>query len=220
MAMSNSFTYPIPDERSASAPGSATRNKAPIANALHPLLSALPPRAKILEIASGTGEHIEHLASLYPNLQFFPSEARIEVLDSLRRISERQPNVQHPHELNVFDETHWSNIEHHGPFEVILAFNLIHISPPTLTPLLVSHSARLAPCLVLYGAFKIDGRFVSEGDRRFDESLKSRDWGWGLKDLREVEREAGRVGFGGWKLVEMPAGNWVVVVTKRRGGED
>ncbi|GAO50266.1 DUF938-domain-containing protein [Saitoella complicata NRRL Y-17804] len=216
--MSNS--YPIPDDRSASAPGSATRNKVPIANALYPLLSSLPPASKILEIASGTGEHIEYLASLYPTLQFFPTEARIDMLDSLRRISERQPNVQRPHELHVFDSTHWANIEEEGPFDVVLAFNLIHIGHPTLTPLLLSHSARLAPGLVLYGAFKIDGRFMSEGDKKFDESLKSRDPEWGLREMREIEGEARRVGFGAWEVAEMPAGNWVVVVTKGRGGGD
>ena len=49
----------------------AERNKQPIALEL---LQLLPPRARVLEIASGTGQHAEHFALLLPQATWQPTD--------------------------------------------------------------------------------------------------------------------------------------------------
>ena len=49
----------------------ATRNREPILDVLR---RHLPARGQVLEIASGTGEHIVHFAQSLPGLDFQPSD--------------------------------------------------------------------------------------------------------------------------------------------------
>ena len=49
----------------------AARNRQPILDVLRP---RLPAHGLVLEIASGTGEHIVHFAEAFPGLDFQPSD--------------------------------------------------------------------------------------------------------------------------------------------------
>src|SRR5262245_42546840 len=49
----------------------AARNRQPILDALE---LHLPPRGLVLEVASGTGEHVAHFAQSCPALTFQPSD--------------------------------------------------------------------------------------------------------------------------------------------------
>ena len=49
----------------------AARNRGPIADVLG---RHLPPTGRVLEGASGSGQHVAHLAPLHPGLQFQPTE--------------------------------------------------------------------------------------------------------------------------------------------------
>ena len=55
---------------------SADRNKEPIAAVLsrHPPFSIAAQPAACLEIASGTGQHVAHLAATFPHITFQPTE--------------------------------------------------------------------------------------------------------------------------------------------------
>lgn len=58
----------------------ALRNRDPILEVLRP---ALPPAGLILELASGTGEHITHFARALPHLQWQPSDPSPEARASI-----------------------------------------------------------------------------------------------------------------------------------------
>ena len=58
---------------------SAARNRDPL---LQALLPHLPPRGTVLEVASGTGEHVAHFAAALPNLHWQPSDP-----DAARRVA-------------------------------------------------------------------------------------------------------------------------------------
>ena len=49
----------------------AARNREPIAQVL---ADELPAVGKVLEVASGTGEHVLHFAAKFPQLQWQPSD--------------------------------------------------------------------------------------------------------------------------------------------------
>src|SRR3954452_14078946 len=111
----------IPPTRS-SAP-SAERNKEPI---LAVLRTILPATGLVLEIASGTGQHVAHFASALPHLVWQPTERDARQSESIAAwiADPPLPNVLPPLELDV----------QHRPWPVdsavaIVCINMIHISP-------------------------------------------------------------------------------------------
>ena len=57
----------------------------------------------------------------------------------------------------------------------------------------------------------IDNVHTAKSNARFDESLKSRDPSWGLRDLDDVIEAAAGAGLIFEKTVEMPANNLSVI---------
>lgn len=170
----------------------------------------------VLEIASGFGEAISYLADIHPEVIFVPSDAQDIFLNRLLEISEKHANMREPLLLNVFSDTQWKVIANRGPFDCILAFNLVHLIPWEGTKLLFQEANRILDgspgVLALYGAFKRNGEFVSLNDRAFDEDIRSRDPRWGLRDLEEVTQVATEHGFRKEEIIEMPKGNWMLIL--------
>lgn len=71
---------PTPDRRLVSP--SAERNKGPVADVLK---SILPLHGKVIEISSGTGQHVVHFAREMPGLTWQPSECDEPSLKSIER---------------------------------------------------------------------------------------------------------------------------------------
>jgi hypothetical protein len=82
---------------------SAERNKGPVAEALR---QALPDRGLVLEIGSGTGQHIVHFAREAPHLTWQPSERDAECLRSIALwlAAEGPANVLAPLRLDVSEQ--------------------------------------------------------------------------------------------------------------------
>src|SRR3954468_14405056 len=80
----------------------AERNKVPILTVLERFL---PPRGVVLEIASGTGQHVVHFARAHPALTWQPSEADGRSRAWLTAWLEREPlpNVRAPIPLDVHE---------------------------------------------------------------------------------------------------------------------
>jgi tRNA G46 methylase TrmB len=78
----------------------AERNKGPI---LDVLARVLPRRGVVLEIASGTGQHVIHFAKALSELTWQPSDPDAELRESiaLRVGAERLANVNPPIDLDV-----------------------------------------------------------------------------------------------------------------------
>jgi hypothetical protein len=66
----------------------------------------------------------------------------------------------------------------------------------------------------LYGPFNRDGRYTSDSNRAFDESLKARDPAMGVRNDQDVMELAARSGFTFAADYAMPAWNRLLVWTK------
>lgn len=189
----------------------AERNKQPILDAIRPWL---PTAGTVLEIASGTGQHVLHFARALPALTWQPTDTDEQLLAAVaRRVREAGlPNLLAPRRFDVLDSD-WPVQE----VAAVVCINMIHIAPWPATEALMSGAARvLAPRapLFLYGPYKRGGRHTAPSNEVFDRSLRARNPEWGVRDLDDVARCAGRCGFELAEAVVMPANNFTVVFTR------
>jgi SAM-dependent methyltransferase len=187
---------------------SAERNKEPI---LEVLRRFLPSHGLVLEIGSGTGQHVAHFAKAFPDITFQPSE-----MDSSRHASiaawirhEGLANVKSPVSFDV-SRLPWPV----DRADAIVCINVLHISPWAATLGLMAGAGKLLPprgVLVTYGPYKQEGRHTAPSNESFDASLRSRDPRWGVRDLEEVAAAAKREGLDVAETIAMPANNFTLV---------
>jgi len=185
---------------------SAERNKGPI---LEVARRVLPARGLVLEIGSGTGQHVAHFAAALPSLGFQPSELDTARHPSIRAWIRELENVRPPIALDA--------TRHPWPIaaaDAIICINVIHISPWRTTLALMDGAGGLLASggvLVTYGPYRRGGRHTSPSNAEFDASLKSRNPEWGVRDMEEVEAAADRAGLRLEETVGMPANNFTLV---------
>lgn len=187
----------------------AARNRQPICDVLQRLL---PARAHVLEVASGSGEHAVHCARALPGWQWQPSDTQAAALASIEawRAHSGLGNLAAPIRLDITETGAWPA----GPFDAIVAINLVHISPWRVTEALMAMAAeRLVPggMLYLYGPYRRNGEHTAPSNAAFDTDLQRRDPHWGVRDLEAVAAEAQRHGLQLGAVMEMPANNLSVV---------
>jgi len=66
----------------------------------------------------------------------------------------------------------------------------------------------------LYGPFKSNGSHTAPSNKDFDQSLRARDPSWGIREIEDVGEKAQKNGFGDLKITEMPANNFVLVLSR------
>jgi cyclopropane fatty-acyl-phospholipid synthase-like methyltransferase len=186
----------------------AARNRQPIFDVLSTIL---PEQARILEVASGSGEHGVHAAGAKPGWVWQPSDPNPEARSSISAWREHAglDNLCEPLPLDV------SGIWPAGPFDAVVAINLVHISPWEVTEALMARSAqrlREGGVVYLYGPYRRDGRHTAQSNAAFDADLKARDPSWGVRDLERVVDEAQQHGFMLEQTIAMPANNFSVVL--------
>ena len=189
----------------------AERNKDPILTVLE---TVLPQSGSVLEIASGTGQHVCFFAAALPNIRWQPTEPDAASREAIEaRIREAGlSNVEPPLGLDVH-EPRWPVA---AEYDAVLCINMIHISPWTSTNALCIGAARhlrTGGKLVLYGPYLEDGTAV-KSNLDFDATLKRRNLEWGLRDIEEVTRTAALHGLQRQQIVRMPANNLTVVFSK------
>ncbi|HEX3365442.1 DUF938 domain-containing protein [Phenylobacterium sp.] len=191
---------------------STARNREPILEALGP---RLPRRARVLEVASGAGEHAVFIATALPDVRWQPTDRDDEALVSARawQAASGLRNLTAPIRLDAADLTSWPA----GPFEAMVCINMVHISPWAATEGLMTGAARvLTPGgrLFLYGPYIEAEVETAPSNLAFDASLKGRDPAWGLRDLAEVKALAAANGLRFAERIAMPANNLIVVFEK------
>jgi hypothetical protein len=182
------------------------RNREPI---LAVLREVLPANGTVLEIASGSGQHVAHFAEALQNLRWQPTDIDVSVLPSIAAWTSHLGNVEPPALLDVTSDD-WPLAR----FEAAICANMIHIAPwVACLGLLDGVSKRLGPAapLCLYGPFKRGGAHTAPSNAAFDESLRARNADWGVRDLDEVVQEARLRGLSLDRVFEMPANNLSVV---------
>lgn len=171
------------------------------------LRRVLPSTGLVLEVASGSGEHVAHFAEKLPGLDWQPSDPEPAARASITEWSAGLGNVRAPLALDAAARG-WP-IER---ADAILCINMIHISPWAATLGLLAGAARLlasgAP-LYLYGPFLREGLPTAESNLAFDANLRARDPAWGLRSVEAVTAAA--QGFTLAELIEMPANNLSLV---------
>ena len=191
---------------------SAERNKGPVAEVLK---QALPDRGLVLEIGSGTGQHVVHFAKETPHLTWQPSEGDPECLHSIAAwiAAEGPANVLAPLRLDVGEQP-WPI----ASAAAVVSLNMIHIAPWDSGMALIRGAAAIlepGAMLFLYGPFRRAGVHTSPSNEAFDQQLRARNADWGVRDLEEVARYAAAHGFDAPETHEMPANNLSVVLRKR-----
>lgn len=189
------------------------RNRDPI---LAVLREVLPRRGLVLEVASGSGEHVVHFAEALPHLDFQPSDPSSEAVQSIEawRRSAGLANIRPAITLDAAAIS-WPAAD----VSAVLCINMSHISPWQATEGLMRNAAACLPVgapLYLYGPYKRGGRHTAPSNEAFDMSLRARDPGWGVRDLEAVAALAAEAGFSAPAVTEMPANN-LSLVFRRTG---
>lgn len=176
------------------------------------LRSILPDSGMVLEIASGSGEHVACFAAAFPNLLLQPSDPDPEARASISAWCADRENVLAPVALDAAVDG-WPVEE----VAAILCINMVHISPWDATiGLMQGASRRLvsgAP-LYLYGPYHRADVKTAESNEAFDRSLRSRNPEWGLRSVDDMIALGSQNGFGFERLVEMPANNLSLIFRK------
>jgi len=179
-------------------------NKGPILAVLQDWLTA---DSRVLEIASGTGQHAEHFACQRPDWSWQPSDYMEASLPFIGVRCAGLANVAPPQLLDVLDED-WPPAL--GAFDALYCANMLHIAPWECCSALMRHAARrLRPggALILYGPYKVAGEPLAAGNAAFDADLRSRDAAWGLRQLDAVQAEAARADLHFAERRDMPSNN-------------
>lgn len=190
---------------------SAARNVAPIVAAMQ---GHVPDQGYALEIASGTGEHVVAYAAAFPGVVWQPTDIQVDRLISIDawRAEAGVANMRMAQLLDA-SQRDWDA----GRFDLVMTVNLLHLIPKVAAQLVIEGVARtLQPGgrWVLYGPFRTNGAFRSDGDVAFDANLRRHDPAIGYKDLEWVESEAALAGLRRVALIEMPANNLMLVLER------
>jgi SAM-dependent methyltransferase len=195
----------------------AERNRDPILAVLRAQLGA---SGQVLELASGSGEHIVHFAQHLPGHIFQPSDpdaaarASIDAWVAETGLDNINPAIAIDAAAPVWPVAGALAAR----VDAVLCINMIHISPWAATEGLMRGAAQvLEPggLLYLYGPYLREGTPTADGNLAFDASLRARDPAWGLRDLATVAACARRAGFDGPEVIEMPANNLSVCLRRR-----
>ncbi|WP_110655588.1 DUF938 domain-containing protein [Salinicola halimionae] len=195
------------DDRRLSSPA-AQRNREPI---LAVLRSVLPQTGRVLEIASGSGEHAVYFARHLAPLCWQPTDPSETALASIAAWRDREAldNLAAPVRLDVTGK--WPVLP---DLAAVICINMLHISPWAASEALFAAAGRQLPVgsiLIVYGPFRRDGEHTAPSNAAFDEDLRSRDPRWGIRDLEMVQALAVDNGFTCETVHELPANNLCVV---------
>jgi SAM-dependent methyltransferase len=201
------------------APPHGARTSPATARNRQPILEVLAPRladgARVLEIASGAGEHAVFLAAALPRVNWQPSDPDPVARASIAawRGDAALPNLAAPLAVDAADLATWPT----EPVDAVVCINMIHISPWAAAEGLMAGAGRMLPPggkLFLYGPYLEADVPTAPSNLAFDESLKSRDPAWGLRDLADVAALAVKGGLALVERIAMPANNLIVIFEK------
>lgn len=179
------------------------------------LADALPARGLILELASGSGEHGVAFQQRFPRVTWQCSDQDPDHCLSISAWiahTELTSAMPQPLALDVCAPD-WVHDLPTAP-AMVVAVNLLHISPWECTQALMHGSARhLSPGgrLLIYGPFRVEGEHVSESNQNFDDSLRERNPSWGVRDQEAVIAEAQRAGLSLQDIRLMPSNNRIIL---------
>ena len=206
--MSDKRVYEVSGPGARRSAPAALRNRGPISEVLR---DWLPERGLVLEVASGSGEHVVHFAEQFPHLEWQPSDVHPDALESISAWREAAglENIRCPIVIDA-SSREW-------PIErasAVLSINMVHISPWSSSLGMVANSARILPQgapLILYGPWLKDDIEPQASNLAFDLDLRARDPQWGLRRVEDFAAIALVRGLAVVVIRAMPANNLMLL---------
>jgi len=195
---------------------SASRNRDAI---LEVLSRVLPTTGTVLEIASGSGQHISYFARNLSALRWQPSDPDADVFPSIQAWAEHDGvagRVNPP--LNIDARMDIWPVGRFGDLTAIMSINMIHIAPWEACLGLLKNAGRILKAdgvLYLYGPYKVGGQHTVPSNAEFDRTLQGRNPDWGVRNLDDVAAAALDEGFQLAETVRMPANNLSVIFKRK-----
>lgn len=194
------------------------RNHEPIWSAISGFL--LAQTGDVLEIGSGTGQHVTEFARRARNLTWWPSDIYDSHLKSIAawRAQSDFENLCAPQRIDLADP-HWTwtgEKNSGGPLTAMICINVLHISPWAVSRNLVSGAVRFLKDggrLFVYGPFKRGGAHTAPGNAQFDATLRAENPEWGVRDVDDLNALAHQAGLTAAEISLMPANNLVLAFT-------
>lgn len=189
----------------------AARNRGPIADVL---AEELPPTGTVLEVASGTGEHVVHFAARFPHLLWRPSDPDAGARASIEAWTADSglANIAPPLALDAA-AADWPVAD----AAAMVCINMIHISPLEATFGLVAAAGRILPVdapLVVYGPWLESDVPTVASNLEFDAWLKEQDHRFGLRDTAWMDELCAQKRLRRTRRIAMPANNILLVYRK------
>ena len=171
----------------------------------------------VLEIGTGTAQHIIHFAAALPEVHWQPSDVPGNLATVLAGLTGNTlANIRAPLALDVSQPV-WPLAR----VDAIFTANTLHIMPYAHVELFFQGVQRLlrpGGKLCVYGPFKYQGEFTSASNARFDEWLKERNPLSGVRDFEQVAAWASAAGLRLSADHAMPANNQLLVWAMAHAG--
>ncbi len=191
----------------------ADRNCGPILDVLKGYCGA---GTRVLEVASGPGQHVSRFAASLPDVHWQPSDPDERMRASESAWTGSLPNVAPPLALDVLDTTWWAQLE--GHVGLVVCINMLHCTERgTVEGLTAGAGHLLTPDghLLIYGPFTFNGDFGAGSNKSFDAMLRQQNPGWGLRDANDIAAAAHPHGLDLESVVAMPSNNHMLVLSRR-----
>jgi hypothetical protein len=195
------------------------RNRDPLLGVLKEKLPKDPNH--VLEIASGSGMHINYFAPHFSHLHFYPSDKDKDVFDNIKKLSihHQNNNIAEPVYLDLTNPDTWVNADLGKPFSAIFCINIFQVAPISIADGMMACAANLlndGGFLLIYGPFQMEGTFTTASNKEFHETLSSAGVSeWGLKDVADLKKAAANHGLELKEQLDMPANNFSLIFGRK-----
>ena len=185
------------------------RNKDPILERLSPYLTN---GISVLEIGTGTGQHVVHFAPANNEVIWQPTD-QAQYLDGIAAQLQTRSiaNINPALELDVTVRPWLGGSQQ---FDLIYSANTLHIMPwDSVTDFFagLQDVSTQSTTLFVYGPFKFGGEHTSASNAAFDQSLQARGVGSGIRDFEALDALASDQGFQLEAKHAMPANNFCLI---------